>query len=86
MANILNSLGDIRNLQKQAKLMQDLLQKKQIVAERQGVKVIVRGDQKVIEIVVDGVIENRITEVVNEAIKKTQQMATKELLNLSQNQ
>jgi len=86
MANILNSLGDIKKLQQQAKVMQQSLQGKQITIERQGVKVTVRGDQKIIEITVDGVIENRITEAINEAIKQTQQMATKELLNLSQNQ
>lgn len=86
MANILNNLGDIRKLQQQAKAMQQSLQEKQITVEKQGVKVTVRGDQRIIEITVDGVIENRITEAINEAIKQTQQMATKELLNLSQNQ
>ena len=86
MANILDNLGDIRKLQEQAKVMQKSLQAKQVTVEKQGVKVVLRGDQKIVEITVDGVIENRITEAINDAIKQTQQMATKELLNLSRNQ
>jgi len=86
MADILGGLGDIRKLQQQAKVMQASLQGKEVTVERQGVRVVARGDQKIIEIAVDGVIENRITEAINEAIKKTQEMATKELLSLSQNQ
>ncbi len=86
MNNPLGGLGDMRKLQQQAKQMQDALKQEEVVVERNGVKVIVRGDQVLQEIEVDGVIENRIAEAVNEAIKKTQELAAKKLIQISQNQ
>jgi len=50
------------SFKQQAKQMQDALKQEEVVVERNGVKVIVRGDQVLQEIEVDGVIENRIAE------------------------
>lgn len=86
MNNPLGGLGDMRKLQQQAKQMQDALKQEEVIVERNGVKVIVRGDQVLQEIEVDGVIENRIAEAVNEAIKKTQELAAKKLIQISQNE
>lgn len=36
------------------------------------------------EIEVDGIIENRVAEAINEAVKKTQELAAKKLLEISQ--
>lgn len=83
MFNPLSGLGDLRKLQQQAQLMQQELQKEEVVVEKNGVKVIVRGDQVLSEIEVDGVIENRITEAINEAIKKTQELAARKLMEIS---
>lgn len=86
MNNPLGGLGDMRKLQQQAKQMQDALKQEEVIVERNGVKVIVRGDQVLQEIEVDGVIENRIAEAVNEAIKKTQELAAKKLIQISQSE
>ena len=43
----------------------------------------VRGDQRILEVEIDGVIENRIAEAINEAIKKTQELAARKLIELS---
>lgn len=79
----MSGLGDLRALQQQAQLMQRELQKEEVVVEKNGVKVVVRGDQVLSEIEVDGVIENRITEAINEAIKKTQELAARKLMEIS---
>ncbi len=84
MFNPLSKLGDLQQLQKQARAMQEALQQEQIEVEKNGVRVIVRGDQQVLEISVDGIIENRIAEAINDAVKKTQELAAKKLIETSQ--
>jgi len=86
MNNPLAGLGDLQKLQRQAQLMQEALKKEQVMVEKNGVKVAVRGDQVIQEIEVDGVIENRIAEVINEAVKKTQELAARKLIEISSQQ
>ncbi|PIV09017.1 hypothetical protein COS31_01565 [Candidatus Roizmanbacteria bacterium CG02_land_8_20_14_3_00_36_15] len=86
MFNPLGGLGDLQKLQQQAQAMQQALQKEEIVVEKNGVKVVLRGDQNIVSIEVDGVIENRIAEAINEAIKKTQEMAARKLIEISSQQ
>lgn len=84
MFNPLGGLGDLRKLQQQAQQMQQALQKEEVIVEKHGVRVIVRGDQQIIEVSVDGIIENRIADAINEAVKKTQELAAKKLIEISQ--
>ncbi len=84
MFNPLKGLGDIQKLQQQAKAMQEALQQEEVTVERNGITVVLRGDQQVKEVTVDGVLENRIGEAINEAIKKTQELAAKKLIEISQ--
>ncbi|MCX7955628.1 MAG: YbaB/EbfC family nucleoid-associated protein [Patescibacteria group bacterium] len=86
MFNPLGALGDLQKLQKQAQAMQQALQKEQVVVEKNGVRVILRGDQVIESIEVDGIIENRIADAVNEAVKKTQELAAKKLIEISTQQ
>jgi len=86
MINPLGGLGDLQKLQQQAQKMQQALQQEEVVIEKNGVKVIMRGDQQLIEISVDGIIENRIADAVNDAIKKTQELAAKKLIEISSQQ
>lgn len=86
MFNPLGGLGDLQKLQQQAQQMQQSLQKEEVTVEKNGVKVVVRGDQLIQEIEIDGIVENRIADAVNEAIKKTQELAARKLIELSTNQ
>jgi DNA-binding protein YbaB len=86
MFNPLSGLGDLQKLQQQAQQMQQSLQKEQVVVDRNGVKVTVRGDQVIEAIEVDGIIENRIADAVNEAVKKTQELAARKLIEISSQQ
>lgn len=83
MFNPFGGLGDLMKLQKQAKQMQEALKQEQVEVDRNGVKVIARGDQQILEVEVDGVSENRIAEAINEAVKKTQEMAARKLIEIS---
>ncbi len=86
MFNPLKGLGDLQQMQQQAQKMQQALQQEEVVVEKNGIRVVLRGDQQVKEIAVDGVLENRIADIINEAIKKTQELAAKKLIEISQNQ
>lgn len=86
MFNPLGGLGDLQKLQQQAQQMQQALQKEQVVVEKNGVKVVLRGDQVVEAIEVDGIVENRIADAVNEAVKKSQELAARKLIEISTQQ
>lgn len=86
MVNPFGALGDLQKLQQQAQKMQAALQQEQVVVEKNGVKVVIRGDQIIESIEVDGIVENRIAETVNEAVKKTQELAAKKLIEISSQQ
>lgn len=76
--------GDFQKLQAQAQKMQAALQQEEITVDKNGVHIVMRGDQQIIEISVDGIIENRIAEAFGEAVKKTQELAAKKLIEISQ--
>ena len=63
--------------------MQAALQQEQVIIDKNGVKVVLRGDQQIIEISVDGIVENRIADAINDAIKKTQELAARKLIEIS---
>lgn len=79
MFNPLKGLGDLAKLQK----VQKALQSEEMIIEKNGVKIVMRGDQRIVEIEIDGVAENRITEAINEAVKQTQEHAARKLLEMS---
>lgn len=82
--NPLKSLTDFQKMQQQAQKMQHALQQEELTIERNGIKIVIRGDQVIKEIYIDGVLENRLAEAINEAIKKTQELAAKKLIEISQ--
>jgi len=86
MLNPFGALGDLQKLQQQAQKMQVALQQEEVVVEKNGVKIVIRGDQIIESIEVDGIVENRIAEAVNEAVKKTQELAAKKLIEISSQQ
>lgn len=84
MFNPLKGLGNLQQLQQQAKQMQSALQEEEITVEKDGVVIVMRGDQKIISVEIDGAIENRVAEAINEAVKKTQELAARKLLEMNQ--
>ena len=84
MFNPLKGLGNLQQLQQQAKQMQQSLQKEEVTVENNGVTITMRGDQRVINVEIDGVMENRIAEAINDAVKKTQELAARKLMEMNQ--
>lgn len=84
MFNPFKAMGDLQGFQKKAQAMQAALSQESVMVERSGVKIEMTGDQKVKSIEVDGVLENRIAEAFAEAIKKTQEIAARKLLEMQE--
>lgn len=83
MLNPFKGLGDFNKMRQQASKMQAALQKEEVAVEKDGIKVIVRGDQQITLVEVDGKNEERIARVINEAVRKTQELAARKLMELS---
>ncbi|MBU3957171.1 YbaB/EbfC family nucleoid-associated protein [Patescibacteria group bacterium] len=76
-------LRDLKKMRDQAMAIQRELAAEEVVVEEQGVKVVMTGDQKIKNLEVDGENQNRLIEVLNKAIKKSQEIAAKKLQEMS---
>lgn len=83
MANPLKSLGNLNKLRKQAKQMQDELSNEEIRVEEGDIVVIISGDQKIKHFSVQGVSSEDAVQVLNKAIKQSQQLAAKKLQSMT---
>lgn len=67
----------------QALVIQRELAKEKTEVEEDGVKVIITGDQKIEALEIDGEQKERIINVVNKAIKKSQKAAAQKMAQMS---
>ena len=81
--NPLKGLGDINQLRKQAAQMQQELSQEQITVEEGDVKVVITGDQRIVEFSVQGISSDVAISALNKAIKNSQQMAANKLQSMS---
>ncbi len=79
MNNPLSQLGDLKKMRDQAMQIQRELQAEEVSVEKNGVEIVITGDQKIKEIKVNEKSDNDVKEAVNEAIKKSQEVAAKKL-------
>lgn len=84
MINPLKGLGDLNKMRQQAQQMQKALQQEEVTVEQDGIRVVLRGDQQVKEVEIDGVLENRVADAINQAVKQTQELAARKLMEISQ--
>jgi DNA-binding protein YbaB len=76
--NIMQNLGNLAKL----KSMQDALKKEEVIFEKSGVKIVIRGDMQIQKIELDGIEQRKITDAINEAMKKVQSEAAKKLMEM----
>jgi DNA-binding protein YbaB len=72
-------LKDLKKMRDQAMEMQKALAQEKIEVEEQGIRVVMTGDQQVKEIEIEGENQHRLTDVLNKAIKKSQEVAARKL-------
>lgn len=83
MQNPLKALGDINQLRKQAMAMQKALADEQIVIEEGDVRVVISGDQRILEFSVQGITSDVAVTALNKAIKKSQELAAQKLQEMT---
>ena len=82
MFNPLKSLGDLKKLREQAMEMQRQLEAEEVEVNKNSVQVKMSGNQKITSLSIDGQEDHRLVEVLNEAIKKSQEIAAKKLAQM----
>ncbi len=83
MMNPFQQLGDLKKMRDQAMEIQKQLQAQQISVDTKGVQILITGDQKIISITTNGKSDNDIKDAINEAVKKSQEAAAKQLASMS---
>lgn len=83
MFNPFKTLGDLKTMREQALKMQQALAGEEVVVEKNGVRVVMSGDQKIKQLIIDGEEDLRVKEVIAEAIRKSQEIAAKKLTEMS---
>lgn len=81
--NPLKGLGDLNKLRQQAMQMQQQLAQEIVTIEEGDVKVVITGDQKIVEFSVQGITSDVAVSALNKAIKKSQELAAKKLQQMS---
>ncbi len=76
-------LNDLRKMRDQAMQIQRQLAAEEVVLEEQGVRVVMTGDQKIKELTVTGVANQILVDVLNKAIRRSQEIAAKKLQAMS---
>ena len=77
--NPFQQLKDIKKMRDQAMQIQRELQGEEVSVSKNGVDIVITGDQKIKELNTNGKSDNDIKDAVNEAIKKSQEVAAKKL-------
>ncbi|MBI4059362.1 YbaB/EbfC family nucleoid-associated protein [Candidatus Microgenomates bacterium] len=72
-------LKKLKQLRDQAMQMQKVLQQETITVEERNVKVVMRGDQQIQGLTIDGEEQKNVVEAVNKALKESQKVAAKKL-------
>lgn len=75
----LQQLKELKKLRDQAMAMQRALAQEFVNVEKNGVKIVMSGDQKVQRIEIEGEENTQVAEAVNEAIKESQKIAAKKV-------
>lgn len=83
MFNPFKSLGDLNQMRQQAMQIQKELAVERIEVLKNGVKIIISGDQKIESVEVDGQPDENLKQVINEAIKKSQEVAARKLQGMA---
>jgi DNA-binding protein YbaB len=81
--NPLKGLGDLNKLRQQAMQMQQQLAQEEVVVEEGDVRVVISGDQRIMEFSVQGITSDVAVSALNKAIKKSQEMAAKKLQQMA---
>lgn len=78
-----SQMMELKKMRDQAMAIQRQLAAEEVVVEENGIKIVMTGDQKIKTLEIDGESQGRLIDVLNKAIKKSQEVAAKKLQEMS---
>ena len=83
MLDKFKQLSDLKKMRDQALVIQKELAAERVEVEEDGVRVVMSGDQKVLELETGEASDETIVRAINKALKKSQQHAAQKLASMS---
>jgi len=83
MFDKLKQLAELKKMRDQVMQIQKALAEEQIEVEEGEIKVVITGDQKILEIEIEGEKKDRLVDVLNKAIKRSREVAAGKLQEVS---
>ena len=83
MFNPLKGIGDLKKMRDQAMAIQKALAEERIEINENGVRIVISGDQKILEFELEGMQNDMVKDKLNKAIKTSQELAAKKLQEMS---
>lgn len=83
MFDKVKQLGQLKKMRDQAMAIQKQLAQEEVVISEDGVRIVISGDQKLKALEIDGMTNERVLNLINQAIKKSQELAAKKLAEMS---
>ena len=83
MFDKIKQLGQLKKMRDQAMAIQKQLGQEEILIEEDNIKIVITGDQKLKLLEIDGLTNERVLELINKAIKKSQEVAARKLAEMS---
>lgn len=82
MMNPFKQIGDLKKMRDEAMVIQKALASEEIIVDKNGVHIVITGDQKIQSMEINGKTDSDVREAVNEAIKKSQEVAARKLASM----
>lgn len=83
MFDKVKQLAQLKKMRDQAMAIQKQLAAEEIEINEDNIRIVISGDQKIKLLEIDGLTNDRVVEMINKAIKKSQEMAAKKLAEMS---
>ena len=83
MFDKVKQLANLKRMRDQAMAIQKQLSQEEIEINEDNIKIVISGDQKLKSLEIDGLTNARVLELINKAIKRSQEMAAKKLAEMS---
>jgi len=76
-------IGELKKMRDEAMRIQKELAAEKVEINESNIKIIIAGDQKIQELEINGESQNRLIEVLNKAIKRSQEIAARKVQQMS---
>lgn len=83
MFDKIKQLAQLKKMRDQAMAIQKQLAAEEIEINEDNIRIVISGDQKIKLLEIDGLTNDRVVEMINKAIKKSQEMAARKLAEMS---